>query len=266
MPLARRTNPPEIWLPLNAGPVSFTPGVATMSAWNALATPANDFYLTHLLASHIHTGSAAGIDAAEFAYGAGYTPIDVVRRTHAFSDATNDAGGWYGFSQETRPGKVPAGQQISVRGQVGAAPNAMECMAVGFDGAYPAFASLPSDAVAGAGRFYPGNTGYSTINTGAAPAWSTPQTIIDPAPNDMLVTYLAAGAAIGDFIASWTAYQLGVGPAGSETWLATSIIAHAQSDGWIWPPVWVLAGERLAIRAMAVSTGSRRAAIKVHDL
>jgi len=266
--LARRSNPPEIWLPANAAPVQYTPGTGAFSAWQALGTPANDLYLTQLHAAFVYGGSAAGLLIAEFSYGAANTPIDVSRRTFAFSDPANDALGWFNFSQETRPGRIPAGEPAYVRGWTtspGVAPGPLfENAAIGFDGAYPAFDRLPRNTVAGAGRIYPSDThaGLSTVAS-TPPAWGASLTVVDPAPNDMLVTCILGGSAIGDYAGQWTAVQVGVGPAGAETWLATVILAHAVSSGWIWPPVWAKAGERLAVRGM---NNSRHVLVKVHDL
>ncbi|HYM16488.1 MAG TPA: hypothetical protein VEZ14_13105 [Dehalococcoidia bacterium] len=269
--LARRSNAPEVWLPANAGPVAFLPGIgAAFSAWQSLGAPASDLYLTQLHALHVFSGGSAGLDIAEFSYGAGNTPIDVTRRTFAFADAGNDANGWYNFSQETRPGKIPAGQTAYARGRIGAStgPNApsMECALVGFAGAYPTFDALDANTATGPGRIYPSNTTTQNLVSGAAPAWGASLTVIDPAPNDLLATYLMGGVLIGDFASQWLAVQVGIGPAGGETWLATVYHAHAHSSGWIWPPVWVKSGERLALRGMAAGVIGRSVALKVHDL
>jgi len=259
----------EIFLPTTGGPIAVTSGaINTFGAWTAIATPANDFYLSHLLVFLSVIPAALARLVVEFGYGAGPTALDVTRLDTNVVDPTADAAGYIELHLRSRPTLVAASQQIQARAYSSRAADAFACMVAGWDTSYPTWTALPANTVAGPGRYYPSNTSTTGIlaNAGAWGTWGTAVTVVDPAPNDMLVTQLLQVATAANVISTGVAYQVGYGAAGSETWCATLLTGHASRAPWVWPPVWVKSGERLAARAQANAAGYRPCLLKVHDM
>jgi hypothetical protein len=259
----------EIFLPSSGGAAliaSSTP-YATPGAWSAIATPANDLYLTRLFARRDNTYTAFGGVAVEYGYGAGPTSIDVLHGTAMMVDPAADDAGYPWLDLPTFNTRVPAGQSLQARIAEAVSKN-WRIMVAGWDTDVPAFETLPYDRPAGAGRFYPGNnhnTGV-TSTAGIMPAYGAWVTVVDPAPNDMLVVQVAHGVSAGSITAVGVALQLGIGAAGSEQEVYTALVGRGNGMALAWPPVWLLAGERLALRTSYVAAINHGYFVKVIDL
>lgn len=259
----------EIFLPAAAGPVAVTSGAAwTFGGWTAIGTPAADFYLSQLMAFLSVVPATLAKLLVEFGYGAGPAALDATRLETCVVDPTADASGWLDLSTRSRPTRVPAGAAVSARAWSSRAADVFDCMVVGWSGSYPVWSALPSNTVVGPGRYYPTNvsTAGVAVVAGAWGAWGAPVAVVAAAPNGLLVTQVIQLGVMANVLSTGVAYQLGFGPAGSETWCATVLTAHAGRAPWIWPPVWVQAGERLAVRAQGNAAGLRQCLVRVHDM
>ena len=58
---------------------------------------------------------------------------------------------------------------------------------------------------------------------------------------------------------------VGYGPAGAETWVSTHMLGRVVASVPIFPPIWIKAGERVAIRAQGKQTAAKRVMLKVYD-
>jgi hypothetical protein len=262
MALARRGSAAEIWLP------SSPPASCTKNDWTSLGTPANDFILSQVLLSgiffaNIHSwveirSGAAQANARDILYGCVPT-----------SDPTSDSTSYWGAGSGLRPVTIPAGEEVWVyTGTNYPSDPGFEVTLLGWDSALPTFESLGKNNVVGPGRCYPNNTGTAlSVAPGVFPDWGSTYEVVASAPNDFIVTSVYRGLeSTGALLNPMVLYQLGVGPSGSEVWGAVSMIGHENQPWTFWPPLWVKAGERLAIRAMGSSTTAMRVRIKVYDL
>jgi hypothetical protein len=260
----------EIFLPSSGGAVvvaSATP-FGTPGAWSAIGTPANDLYLTRLYARRDNTWGTVGQPIAiEWGYGAGPTSIDIQRGAVMMTDPAADDAGYPWNDRTTFHTRVPAGQSLQARVNEGVSKN-WRLMAVGWDTDVPTFTTLNVDRPAGAGRFYPSNysTAGITSTAGIMPAYGAWVTVVDPAPNDMLVTEALGGFLSSSITVTGAAIQLGIGAAGSEQPVATVIHGRGNNMAPLWPPVWVLAGERLALRTSYIAAVTQAYFVKVIDL
>lgn len=267
---ARRSGA-EIFLPSTGAPISVTSAAAawTFGAWAAIGTPANDFILSAIHAAKY--GPAAVLDGyvVELAYGATRTALDATRHILTVSDPTADAAGASYYGCNCRPVRVPAGQPIYARlATSSAAAMTLEVWVTGWDSALPSWVELPSNLVAGPGRHYPSNT-YSTgliVPTGAGWSYGASTTVVAPAPYDMLVVRLISGQSIMNLIDTARAFQIGYGSPGSEIWCATIPSGRMYFTPCIDPPVWVKAGERLAIRGCGAGAFNYVLLVKVYYL
>ena len=259
----------EIWLPATGGPVTLTSGARSVFGnWTAIGTPAADFYLSHLMVHSMSIPTNLCMEVVEFGYGAGPTALDVTRIYTSLVDPTADAVGYMELDCRSRPTKVLSGVPVSARAYSGVAAMEFECMVAGWDASYPVWDALPVNTVAGPGRFYPSNTYVNgiVVVAGAWGTWGTAKQVVASAPNDMLVTQLMQTYYNQNLLVGAVAYQIGYGPAGSETWCATLLAGRVSRAPWVWPPVWVKAGERLAVRAQDPGAGTHPFVLKVHDM
>jgi hypothetical protein len=267
--LARRGNA-ETWLPLTGGPVTVTSGASpnTFGDWASLGTPASDFYTSHLWACLANLPTQLGSVLAQFAYGADPAPLDASRSAVTLTDPTADASGYLALPLPCRSGKIPAGQELRARAWATIASRQLQVMVAGWLDAYPEWTPLPANTVVGPGRYYPSDSATSGVSVASATwgSWGAVATVVDPAPNDLLVTEVIFIPSTSAVLLPVWALQLGYGPAGSEVWCATPLHGHGAPSPWIWPPVWVKAGERLAVRAQGPSAANRQILVKVHDL
>jgi hypothetical protein len=177
---------------------------------------------------------------------------------------------WYlPLSMMCLPVGSPAGQAIYARAAtVQGGVCAYEVILLGWLGGLPAFDTIPLAAIAGPGRWYPANASIATIDTNTGTGWTYGAgfTVVNPAPNDLLVAGMEARADTTHVLDPGTMWQVGYGPAGSETWCATLTMGRTWCERWVWPPVLVKAGERLAVRSAYSAVVSRRCRVKVYDL
>lgn len=241
-------------------------------AWTTVGTPpASDLYVSHLHQVRPTIPATAGVQRIEWSHGAGNTPVDAVLRGLIVNDPTSDDLGWMDIFDRAWGFLIPSGSQVYARalcGEVG--PIEFNVALAGWPGAYPDWATLPDTSVPalGAGRYYPSNTGAPAAITAAVlPAYGAWAQLVAAAPgNGLLVTRITPQTILSGITALLTAYQLGIGAAGSEVAVATVLTGNALASTWVWPPVWVQAGERLAIRAGSNGAGNRSAYVKVYDL
>jgi hypothetical protein len=244
-------------------------GAWTFGAWVALGTPAQDLVLNYLHA--INYTAAPGLVPAtiELAYGAAYTPLDAGRETASLFNPGPTTAWSLPLSQMCQPVVCPAGQTLYARA-ADSSPAAFnyEVLALGWLAGLPTFDVRGLTTISGPGRWYPANTTAAGITVIAAvyPSYGAGVTVVDPAPNDLLVVGLVSQAALSYLLDTGTLWQIGYGPAGSETWCSTSLAGRLWNERWIWPPVLVRAGERLAVRASWYTGGSRTCQVKVYDV
>mgnify|MGYP001567828297 CR=1 FL=1 len=258
----------EILLP-TTGPVVVAAGTpfGTFAAFVALATPANDTFMTRLQTRRLIIPAAVGNFIVEFAYGAGNTALDALRAQNSIVDpAVDDAGNLYA-DLNTFNTKIPAGQQLKARVSDGVAAANWEIWACGWDSAMPTFTVLNVAIPSGAGRYYPTNvsTGLGVV-AGAIPTYGAWLQVVAAAPNDMLVSSVSNASSLGNQGTVGTAYQIGIGAAGAEVACGTFLAARNQGTINCQPPVWVKSGERLAIRAASTSAATKLTMVKVVDL
>jgi len=266
LPVARRPGVgAEILLP-NTGPVAVTAGLGAFGAWTTMDTPAHDTYLTRLQARRILIPGSGGNENIEFGYGAGPTALDAVRGVNTINDPTGNDTGWLGFDLNTYT-VAPAGQALKARVWDNYSAASWEVWACGWDGAPPLFTTLRAAYAAGAGRYYPSNTsGGLAVTASAFPNYGAWVEVFAAAPNDLIVSAVTALNALAQFTASVVAYQLGIGAAGTEEAVGTFLVGHGLTTINCDPPVLVLAGERLAIRATSNGASNRTVGVKVIDL
>jgi hypothetical protein len=260
----------EIFLP-SAGGAAVMAGSTphgTPGAWTALGTPTNDLYLTRLYARRDNVYSTFGGVAVEFGYGAGPTSVDIVRGTGVMLDPSGDDIGYPWIDLPTFNTKVPAGQSLQARVNENAPAANWRVMAAGWDTAVPTFTTLNVDKPAGAGRYYPANYHLSGLTSlaGIMPAFGAWALVVDPAPNDMLVTEVLNGINGAALTVTGVAIQIGIGPAGSEVPVVTALAGRGNGMALVWPPVWVLAGERVSMRTSYVAGINQGYYVKVIDL
>ncbi len=106
-------------------------------------------------------------------------------------------------------------------------------MAAGWDTAVPTFTTLNVDKPAGAGRYYPANYHLSGLTSlaGIMPAFGAWALVVDPAPNDMLVTEILNGINGAALTVTGVAIQIGIGAAGSEVPVVTDHRRPRQQHG-----------------------------------
>jgi len=264
-----RRGTPEILIPPTGAPVQITSPVtpSTFSAWTALGTPANDLYLSQLWALKDNIGGTLTNCLVEFGYGAGPTPIDAVRSISPMQDPTADSAGAYPLGQPAQPVKVPGGSSLQARvWSSHVASDLFDVMALGYDSAYPVWDELPTSLVAGPGRYYDLNTGLGlNVTPGAWGTWGAWLTVIDPAPNDLLVTRLDQTGQFSNLLGEAWMVQVGFGAAGAEVPCSTHMLGRVVASVPIFPPVWIKAGERMAIRSQGKQTAAKRVLLKVYD-
>jgi hypothetical protein len=268
--LARRTGA-EILLPAAGAPITVTSGVGaawTFGAWTLIGTPANDFYLSHAHVAYVETLAAIQSLLLELSRTAAHTPVDATRYPMGVSDPTGDSVAYFPLDYTARPQLIPAGQAVYGRSAIqGGLARDFRTLLVGWDTAMPVWTALASGIVTGPGRYYPSNTaGQITVACGGAWVPGNSVTVVDPAPNDMLVTDVILLASAGMGALSAAAVQVGYGPNLGETWCATVPLGNVCSPWYIHPPVLIRAGERLAMRGARNVAGNVFVLVKVYDM
>jgi hypothetical protein len=280
--LARRTNAPEILIPLPAGPGSsptpITSGAVTntFGAWTAIGNPVtNDFYLSSgMLATEtipfglgqcwleLSYGAAGGANALDF-WGASSSVLD---------PAPHDDTGFLWYPMKAHYPKVPAGNQIWGRFAYSQPAVIGDVLLAGFDSAFPVFTVLPHNAPVGVGRCYPNNlapsvgANFLTVAGAVWPAFGAGLDIINPAPNDLLLTdIMSYGIPISNSISTGVMFQLGYNAGAGDVWVASVIVEHGNPAAVVDPPVWVMSGEIARIRQAGQSVGAKNVKVKVYD-
>jgi len=261
----------EITLPNNTD-IAVTSGTpfGTFGAWTLVqAAQAFDVWIDNFYAFRQGVGKAIGDALIEWSYGAANTPLNAHRYNEIILDPAGDDAGRYGMMSNTYHTLLPAGNALYARVSEASAAATWRVLAVGWT-AVPAFTPLDVASATGAGRYYPTNVaaGATALNvpSAVAPAFGAWTTVVDPAPNDMLVEHVMQAASAGGATGSFWIYQLGIGAAGAELDVGTFPTGNSEMLHNCVPPVWVKAGERLAVRAAFLAVSARRTIIKVVDL
>lgn len=260
----------EVFLPA-APPATVTSGAGAwvFGSWVSLGSSAQV-----LVPSYVHIvnyAQAVGLvdSSAELAYGAGYTPLDAMREMAPFFNPGVNTVWALPLSMMCRPIAVPANETIYARlADSSVTAYSVELFLLAWAGGLPAFETIPLAAVAGPGRWYPANASgaYIFLTSGGGWAYGASASVVDPAPNDMLVVGIELLGVIQYILNPATLFQLGYGPSGSETWCATVSEGRTWTTRWVWPPALVKAGERLAVRAAGAAAMSHFLRVKVYDL
>lgn len=268
---ARRPgNAPEIFLPSVPPAPVLTAGLNAFGAWVNIGTTVNDYYLSHIQGTLLSMPLSLVSHAIELSQGpvAGVTQLDALRRVTTIVDPAADATGQVDFFAVCRPLKVAAGTIIWARAYSNdaAVARTYEVLTAGWDTALPAFTQLAKQTVAGFAGWFPSSTTSLSVIAGVAPAFGAWTQLIAAAASDLLITEIRQGALLGSALSPFTGYQLGIGAAGAEVACNSIIGSHAQPNAEVWPPVWVKAGERVAIRASTAGATNRPVAIKAYTL
>ena len=237
--------------------------------WVDLGTPAQDLVLNYIHIANDSQAAALVDSTVELAYGPSWTLLDAARELAPFYLPGATTVWALPLSQMCQPVRSPAGQTIKVHAATASAtPYNFEVMVLGWLGGLPAFDAIALAAIAGPGRWYPANTGAGSLvtTTGTYPLYGNPAVVVNPAPNDMLVVGLESYPTTVYLLDPGTLWQIGYGPAGSETYCATTLAGHTWNERWIWPPVLVRAGERLVVRSSDTGAFGRVCRVKVYDL
>lgn len=259
----------EVLLP-NTGVITIVAGtpIWVFSAWTAEEPiSATDRFINGLYLSRETVPGATRDSGVEWGYGAGPTSIAFFRNTFIIVDPALDDVGRVVYHVNAFNAKIPAGNALQARVSDGVGAATWKVWATAWDTAVPTFTPLGVDISTGATRYYPTNISAGLLVPMAAlPAFGAWTTVVDPAPNDMVVMDVSLGSAAAGVISPSDAFQIGIGAAGSEQALATVVVLHTFHTNAIQPPVWVKAGERLAIRGAALGAGNRNVLVQVADL
>jgi len=261
----------EITLPA-AGSVLVVSGTpfGTMGAWTLLqAGLATDTYLTRIVAARQTVPAVLGNAVVEWGYGTipAVNALDALRTCEIITDAAGDDIGRYITHINTFNTLLAAGQDLDARVSEAAAAANWRVWAVGWAGAVPDFTPLDVKVPTGIGRYYPSNTsGGLNVACGAIPAYGAWVQVVAAAPNDMLIEQVVGAYSAGGVTANSGAFQIGIGAAGAEVDVGTFIVQHQIAQPDIEPPVWVKAGERVAIRGATPGGAPRFMLVKVKDL
>jgi len=243
--------------------------LGTFGAWVALGGAlAADLYLTRLQARRTVIPATLANFAVEFAYAAGATAVDAMRQQNSIVDGppANDAG-FLAADLNTYNTKIPSGGTLSSRITDGAGAVDWQVWVCGWSGSLPAFTRLSAASPAGAGRYYPSNVSAGLAVVAAAyPNYGAWVQVVAAAPNDLLIMAVHHASSLPNTGSPGTAYQVGIGAAGQEVPVGISLAGRNLSNTNLEPPVWVKAGERLAVRASSAAAANRLAVVKVIDL
>lgn len=258
----------EIWYPA-APPATVTSGAGAW-VWGApvvLGSPGQDFILSYL---HVvnYSSAAALIDSTVELYHGPDTAdrLDAARELAPFYNPGPTSAWALPLSQMARWPVSPQYENIRAR----AATDSLvaydfEVMILGWLGSLPPFATL-TPAASLYGRWYPANSGaaYIASTAGAGWAFGASTTVLASATNDMLVVGLESLNSLAHLLDPMTLWQIGYGPNLSETWCATVSMGRTWNTRWIWPPIHVQAGERLAVRSADTVAGIRGCRVKAY--
>jgi len=260
----------EIWLPAPP-PAYVTSSVTPWVPGNfvLMGTPAQEFVLNYGHVLNFNQVPGPIDSTVGFVYGIVATHLDAAREVAPFFLPGPSTTWALPLSIMCQPVSVPAGEPISVYAATEAAvAYTFEAILLGWLGGLPTFDTIPLAVLPGHGYWLPSDlgTGSYTVTTGAGWAWGAPVTVVASMNYDALVVGIKTRYSLSVMLNPATFYQIGYGPAGSETWCATISMGHPWHERWIWPPVQVKAGERLAIRATTTSAQPRLCQLKLYGL
>ncbi len=259
---------PEDFYP-NTGFVSIISGVpfGTMGAWTPIVTPANDIFLSQVVARRQHSFPAAGAVLLELGQGITQIPVDAFRAMEFYVDPTIDDVGFPAIDTEmTWYTQSPAGQSLQGRISEASASDSWDILIAAWTSNIPSFSTI-NTLPSGAGRYYNTNVGNGiSLTTGIMPVYGNWAEVVASAPNDMIVRHLSPLGAPSDVQRNAHAIQIGIGPAGAEIPVSTTLISRGQPISVIQPPVHIKTGERMAVRGSYISAVTMRLLIKVIDV
>jgi hypothetical protein len=227
-----------------------------------------------LVPSYLHVVNANSLTAlndatVRLSYAADRFPLDHMREVAPFYNPGATTAWYLPISMMCQPQAVPANDHLwaSLATSVAAARQ-VEVILLAWAGGLPTFDTIPLAPIAGIGYWWPSNTGNTAYNVPAGAAWAygAPVTVNASMPNDALVVGLKGLPVLGELLDNATIIQVGYGPAGSEVWCATSCRSHTWNTRWVWPPVLVKAGERLALRATSDVVKDISVQMKLYNL
>lgn len=258
-------------LPASGGSLILAAAVAnTFTAWTLVGAAATNSFIPSQIKIGLSSIAAnSGLYLVELALdSAGARPLDAFRFPSIISFTTGDASGFFCHIEHMHPAPLPAGTTIYARArQSFTATFNYEIMLLGWDNTYPDFVPLPSPFIRGPGRVYPTNISTGTaVTPGVWGTWGVWKEFVAAAPNDMLVTAIVPGSSLGNVSLISHMTQVGYGSAGAECPAATALWAHQQTSPIPHHPVWVKAGERIALRSQGDTTSARVECFKVMDL
>ncbi len=268
--VARRDGP-EDFLPTSGAPVVLdSSGTGyTFGAWESYGAPDADFYVSTF---HVVTTGVWGAlehCIVELAYGVDKAPIDVTRGTAIVVLPGASTSFYIPHSIVSRAVRVPAGEIIYGRLANSAdAVRQVETFLTGWPAPFPAWEELDENTVPGPGRFYPSNVTDEgvALATGASWAYGDDVTAVASAPNDLLIAQVVSPYGIAQFLTLAAAVQVGYGASGEETWCATLPFGRVSYPPWLYPPILIREGERIAVRAAANAAIAVSLFLKVYDL
>ncbi len=272
--LVRRPGDPVESAYLPTAPAVITAGLNAYGVWVTVGAPlGRDFWVSQFYGSLLTIPANLSLSVIETGYGPANPPafaLDALRFSTPFVDPALDASGSFAAASLVPYLRIPAAQQVYARAfcNDAAVARTYETLLAGFLDTVPQFTVLPTHlTMRGPGRFYPSNSTSLNTVSGVLPAFGAYLSAVTAAPNDMLVTEFRHGLlATGVVLTAMMMYQVAIGPAGMEVPVASVISARGGGGLAINPPVWLRAGERLAIRVGATGGGTKAIGVKVYDL
>lgn len=260
----------EIFRPAAPPAIVINSGVAwTYGAYVDLGS-----YPQILVPSYLHVVNDASLTALNDAtirlsYAADRFPLDYMREVAPFYNPGVSTVWFLPLSMMCQPQAVPANEHLwaSLATSIAAARQ-VEVILLAWAGGLPPFDTIPLAPVAGIGHWWPSNVSNTAylVTTGALWAYGAPTQIAPAMANDALIVGLKGLPTTSELLDEATMIQVGYGPAGSEVWCATTCRSHTWNTRWIWPPVLVKAGERVALRGASDPAKDVSVQVKLYDL
>lgn len=262
----------ETWIPQGVNAV-VTGGVfpALGAAVNVGAPVAAPIFLNRVQARRLAIPAAANQELLQLSDSTLAIVLDNIRKTQVVQDPNGEDTGFLELDMDLWYPTLAANSQLQAAiAETAGGVITWQVMVTGWQGALPIFTAAPKTSPAGFGRYYPTNTTGLAIaggNVGVLPAFGAWITVIDPAPNDFLAVQVSQQFLAGAVNGPGTLAQLGIGAAGAEVACGSFMSGHLSTEGNnVTPPLWVKAGERLAIRLGSNAAAARTMFVKVYDL
>jgi hypothetical protein len=255
------TAPPAI---VTSGAGIYIPGAAVL-----LGSHAQDLYPSYCHIVNYLQASAMVDQTVRLKHGLPSAYFDSMREIAPFFNPGPTTAWALPLSMMMCPHKIPALDNIyaeSMSNDGGVYSVAVILLA--WAGGLPPFDVIPFTTTFVWGSWLPNDAsdiGYNIFN-GAGYVYGPSTTITAVMGADTLIVGLKMLAQISMMGVAAELYQVGYGPAGGETWVATSSHGRTWCERWIWPPVLVKAGERLAVRGAGPAAVHRFVQLKYYTL